>query len=114
MKLITSSGKQSAASSAATVSTSQFKLILDNENKQALLEIQQDTGFRTVTILKLVFSQTQEERLKMAIQYRFSSMKQKTFMTQERIRVLMDIVQDKNPILLDEIYKSMNNSIKAP
>jgi hypothetical protein len=46
-----------------------------------------------------------EETLKNSITYRISSTKQKTILMQERLKEIMEIVKEKNPILMHELYK---------
>jgi hypothetical protein len=55
--------------------------------------------------LKIELEACDEETLKNMITYRISSTKQKTVLMQERLKDIMTIVKDKNPILLQEIYK---------
>ena len=46
-----------------------------------------------------------EEMLKNSITYRISSTKQKTILMHERLKDIMNIVKEKNPILMQEIFK---------
>ena len=55
--------------------------------------------------MKIELEACDEETLKNMITYRISSTKQKTVLMQERLKDIMTIVKDKNPILLQEIYK---------
>ena len=78
---------------------------LDNEEKKGSLEFFQDTEYRRVDLLRIDMESCDEEALKNSVTYRISSTKQKTVLIQERLKDIMKIVQDKNPTLLQEIYK---------
>ena len=43
------------------------------------------------------------------VTYRISSTKQKTTLMQERLKDIMNIVKEKNPILMQEVYKGAQN-----
>ena len=81
------------------------RFTLDTEDKKGFLEFLQDTEYRRVELLKIELEACDEETLKNMITYRISSTKQKTVLMQERLKDIMTIVKDKNPILLQEIYK---------
>ena len=78
---------------------------LDLEEKRGSLEFFQDTEYRRVDLLRIDMESCDEETLKNQITYRISSTKQKTILMQERLKDIMGIVKEKNPILLQEIYK---------
>lgn len=56
-------------------------------------------------LLKIEMEACDEETLKNSITYRISSTKQKTVLMQERLKDIMGIVKEKNPILMQEVYK---------
>jgi preprotein translocase subunit Sec63 len=59
--------------------------------------------------LKLDLEACDEETLKNMVTYRISSTKQKTTLMQERLKDIMNIVKEKNPILMQEVYKGAQN-----
>lgn len=56
-------------------------------------------------LLRIDMESCDEETMKNLITYRISSTKQKTILVQERLKDIMKIVKDKNPVLMQEIYK---------
>lgn len=72
----------------------------DGEKGKGFLEFYQDTEYRRVEMLRIDMDTCDEEALKNSITYRISSTHQKTILIQERLKDIMKIVQDKNPILL--------------
>ena len=54
-----------------------------------------------------------EETLKNMVTNCISSTKQKTILMQERLKDIMMIVKDKNPVLLSEIYKGTSHVVAA-
>ena len=78
---------------------------MDSEEKFGYLEFFQDTEFRRVDLLRIDLEACDEETLKNMVTYRISSTKQKTILMQERLKDIMMIVKDKNPVLMHEIYK---------
>lgn len=54
-----------------------------------------------------------EEFVKNQVTFRLNSMKQRTLLMQERLKDVMKIVKDKNPILVSEIYKGSSVSISG-
>jgi hypothetical protein len=86
------------------------RFTLDTDNKKGYLEFLQDTEYRRVELLKIELEACDEEQLKNMIAFRISSTKQKTVLMQERLKDIMTIVKDKNPILLQEIYKGTQSS----
>jgi hypothetical protein len=58
-----------------------------------------------VELLRIDMESCDEETMKNLITYRISSTKQKTILVQERLKDIMKIVKDKNPVLMQEIYK---------
>eukprot|EP00347_Sterkiella_histriomuscorum_P007159 403350037 len=79
---------------------------LDNEEKKGYLEFYQDTEFRRVEMLRIEFEEADEDTIKNHITYRLTSIRQKTTLMQERIKDVMAIVEEKNPMLVSEIYKA--------
>jgi hypothetical protein len=53
-----------------------------------------------VELLKIELEACDEETLKNMITYRISSTKQKTVLMQERLKDIMNIVKEKNPVLV--------------
>ena len=86
------------------------RFTLDADNKKGYLEFLQDTEYRRVELLKIELEACDEEQLKNMITFRISSTKQKTVLMQERLKDIMTIVREKNPILLQEIYKGTKGS----
>jgi hypothetical protein len=78
---------------------------LDSEETHGYIEFFQDTEYRRVDLLRIDLEACDEETLKNMVTYRISSTKQKTILMQERLKDIMMIVKDKNPVLLSEIYK---------
>ncbi|CDW72981.1 UNKNOWN [Stylonychia lemnae] len=76
-----------------------------NEERKAYLEFFQDTEYRRVEMLKIDLEECDDDIIKNHITYRLSATKQKTIMMQERVKDIMAIVEEKNPILMQEIYK---------
>ena len=48
------------------------------------------------------------------ITYRINAMKQKTSIMYERMRDVLGIVSEKNPLLVNDIYKGSHASISGP
>jgi hypothetical protein len=58
-----------------------------------------------VDLLRIGLEACDEETLKNMVTYRISSTKQKTILMQERLKDIMMVVKDKNPVLMQEIIK---------
>lgn len=78
---------------------------MDSEEKHGYIEFFQDTEFRRVDLLRIDLEACDDETLKNMITFRISSTKQKTVLMQERLKDIMMIVKEKNPVLMQEIYK---------
>ncbi len=64
-------------------------------------------------LLRIDLEACDEETLKNMVTYRISSTKQKTILMQERLKDIMMIVKNKNPVLLSEIYKGTSHVVAA-
>lgn len=86
---------------------------MDHEAEKGTIEFFHDTEFRRIEMLKLEVSATDEETVKSHITFGLNSTRQKTLIMQERLKDVMGIVEQRNPMLLNEICKGASAGFSA-
>uniref|UniRef100_A0A7S3FUW2 Spindle assembly abnormal protein 6 N-terminal domain-containing protein n=1 Tax=Strombidium rassoulzadegani TaxID=1082188 RepID=A0A7S3FUW2_9SPIT len=87
-----------------------IELILDNINETADLQFQQDSEFRVDTLLTLQFAESSVETIKNSISYRINACQQLNMLVEERLKDICNIIEQKNPTLMKEIKKGMQQA----
>jgi len=82
---------------------------LDDDDGNACLRFLLDSEFKRSDLLVLDnFRQLDDDKINMQVSYRINSLKQKSLLTVNRMRELIDILKANNPNLCEQIERVVN------
>lgn len=73
---------------------------------KAKLQIVQSSDYKNIEVISLDLSPENEENLEEKVSYRYTQLKKKVHLTEERLAKIQELIRQKNPTLLSQIHKT--------
>jgi DNA replication protein DnaC len=88
-----------------------IKFILDDDNGNATMCFLLDSEIKKCDLLILdSFRQLDDEKINMLVSYRINSLKQKTLLTTNRMKELVEILNTNNKPLAEQVRRFVNGN----